>query len=495
MICINYANKQKEYAKKNGEKLSPKTLIHRFLVVELIHEISKKLNDVDIMQHPWPDSSATFLSGVTGVYSKEAKTKIIPEDVLTRIFKEAVALLDQADQLLIVRNELENIASSHKNLSHVQVLVRQSRWLEKNGYSNKIKGQLKKQADLRTACIIITLTLTGCRAHELGYINNNSVYSTEDSDGNCYLWMRSISTKTNIGETEWMIPKIVKRALEVAEILAKPLQQKIKNRIDQQFSNSFNDLKIHEQKRHQTAIFLGYCSRGNTIRTLSGLAINSLINQFASACGIDWHFTGHQFRRTFAVAAAKSAYGDLRYLREHFKHWSLDMTALYALNEKQEEVLFDEVMEAIRNEKISIVEHWLDNDALITGGGSKSIIEFRKKSKVKTYKDRQTLASSISDLVHIRATGHGWCLADNAGCGGKGFVDKTRCVGCVNSVIDDRQIYIWQGIYAQQEELIQLNDIGISGKKRVERDLERCEKVLCDLGVLKKQDDYWKDII
>ncbi|HCC80880.1 MAG TPA: site-specific integrase, partial [Methylophaga sp.] len=53
---------------------------------------------------------------------------------------------------------------------------------------------------------------------------------------------------------------------------------------------------------------------------------------------------------------------------------------------------------------------------------------------------------------------------------------------CKQSVIDDTRQTIWESIYAQQVELRQIDDIGPSGQERVERDINRCKKVLSDLG-------------
>ncbi len=43
-----------------------------------------------------------------------------------------------------------------------------------------------------------------------------------------------------------------------------------------------------------------------------------------------WPLASHPFRRNFAHFVAKSDLGDLNQLREHFGHWSIEMTMLYA---------------------------------------------------------------------------------------------------------------------------------------------------------------------
>lgn len=182
------------------------------------HKISN-----DIMSYPWPESSAKLLAGATGSHAKEGKTTIIPEKILASLFNEAVGVLEQKEVLLTVRDELARIVKLHCHLCITQIWFKQTTWLKQQGYTASLRQQTKKCNELRDACMIIVLTLSGCRAHELAYMNNGSVYSSEDDKGNRYLWMRSTSTKTYTGTTEWMIPKLVKQALDVAELWVKPL--------------------------------------------------------------------------------------------------------------------------------------------------------------------------------------------------------------------------------------------------------------------------------
>jgi len=59
-------------------------------------------------------------------------------------------------------------------------------------------------------------------------------------------------------------------------------------------------------------------------------------NYLGLPTGTIWPLTSHHFRCTFACLAARSALGDIRYLREHYKHWSLDMTLQSATNFNQQ---------------------------------------------------------------------------------------------------------------------------------------------------------------
>lgn len=82
------------------------------------------------------------------------------------------------------------------------------------------------------------------------------------------------------------------------------------------------DLEIAEAFRHRGAVFLGMTERkSKQVRTPTASQWNKALKGFASRCGLEWNLANHQFRRKFANYAARSRFGDLRYLREHFKHW------------------------------------------------------------------------------------------------------------------------------------------------------------------------------
>ena len=119
----------------------------------------------------------------------------------------------------------------------------------------------------------------------------------------------------------------------------------------------------------------------------------------------------------------------------------------------------------------------------MSGGTGLKFKTFNKnKNNIKTYSNRASLAENLSKEIHIRATGVGWCTADTTSCAGGFGLESTRCSDCSYSVIEKKQADIWQAIYDQQKELLDLNDIGLGAKDRIRRDINRCHKVLDDLG-------------
>ena len=97
--------------------------------------------------------------------------------------------------------------------------------------------------------------------------------------------------------------------------------------------------------------------------------------------------------------------------------------------------------------------------------------------------DRKDLLVSAAEHIHIRATGHGWCLTQDEGCGGAGLYEATRCVDCKNAVIDENFSDTWLGIHEQQRELMTLDEVGAAVHSRAKREVTLAAKVLADLGI------------
>lgn len=475
LVSQQYVEFCKGLKSRKGEFLSSGTLVQRFLAVEILHILSQPSGDP--MPHPWPESSASHLAGLTGQGRvQEAKTEIIPDDILGPLFQSAVDWLDRADEIIRVHVQIEDWKSEGRGQKFIQTRLKKLGWTE---------GDVSKaERHLQTACMCIVLITSGIRVSELLSLENQCAFTTQDDQGEPFHWMRGVSYKTGAGACEWLVAEITHRALGVAGRLAGPLQARVEQRASDLRASDPKDPDIARLKKHSDRLFLGVAKRqGNRIGTLSSRTALDRLNSFAAQCGLDWHFAPHQFRRTFAVYAAHSAFGDLRYLRDHFKHWSLDMTILYAMSRLQDADLYDSVGLAALSIKTDILEHWLEPDAILTGGAAEPIRAFRAKNEaLATKEDRAEMAKTISPLIHLRATGVAWCTADTGGCNGGQGVEKTRCGDCGNAVIDESRKPVWQGIYAQQIELRDLTDIGPGGAERVERDIKRCEAVLKGLG-------------
>ena len=213
---------------------------------------------------------------------------------------------------------------------------------------------------------------------------------------------------------------------------------------------------------------------------MSGLAANSALKRFARAAGTDWDLAPHQMRRLYAYTFVRHRLGDMLFLKEQFKHASLNITQLYAANPQQDAALYDEILSELAIYKAGVVAQWVEKDEPLAGGAARKIKEMRAND----FPGRKELLTEASMRVNIRSTGHSWCLAQDEGCGGSGIYEKGKCGDCGNGVIDRRFLPIWQEAYRHLQGLrTDAAQLGPGAVKRVERDLAQAAKVLKDLGL------------
>lgn len=483
IVCANYAEEWKQRATRAGANFRPATVVKRLGSVEALHELSLHTDD-PMPAHPWPDSSADHLAGYTQLRLSEGRTTpLIPHTEFSLLFQASWSLVQRAHRLLDLRDLTASVDSSSKELSRATTNEKKNRLLAEKGWTEGVKALGRELTTVRTACYVVIASLSGCRNHELTFLGIDSWYSSEGADGERYWWMKSRSLKTDEGRTEWMIPEAAVTAIKVMERWSAPLRSELNDEIDQLRLCGTDASALADAQDHHGAIFLGRDSRkGNLVRTVSIQRWNGLLADFAKRCGVKSIRT-HQFRRTFANYAARSQFGDLRYLKDHFKHWSMDMTLGYALNEDQEMALYMEIQDELDDLKDEVVGGWLSPSARLAGGYGARLVNWRGRNEsVVMFKTKGSMVRSIAASTAIRSNGHAWCTSDSHECSGND-TDRLRCGdGCQNGVVGELHAPIYRGLYAHLQGLKECDDIGPGGVARVERDLARCRQVLSDLG-------------
>jgi integrase len=484
LACSVYVQNCKEHRQRKGSArtglpLKSSSLSHRFGAVEALHELSQYTDDAMPM-HPWPGTSSAHLAGLTGRDTgyRGGNTPLIPDDVFTALFQRAWSLIESSDELLTVRDEIAVLreAVGRKTPAESE-FVRRYGWLNMWEFNRAL-------LDLRTACYIVVASVSGCRNHELAYIESNACYSTLEADSEHggtkrFWWMRSRSTKTGEGRTEWMVPEAAAIALKVMDHWVAPYRKILEAEIEERRAANPLDPKIAEALLHLNAVFLCLTpNKGNQVRTMSGQIFNKDLKSFAKKCGLQWDLASHQFRRKFANYAARSQFGDLRYLRSHFKHWSMDMTLGYALNESQEVALYGEIQTELEGIKADVVESWLSSDAPLAGGYGRNIVAWRGDHAVTIFKDHKQMVRSLAESTPIRSNGHAFCTAADNRCVGNDL-ERTRCGGgCENAVISQMHAPLYRGFLDHLQEVFDRDDIGEGGRSLVRRDMNRCQDVL-----------------
>lgn len=487
MIAATYVTACKAHLKAlNGKPLSAGGLVARYKAVETLYELSQYTKD-KIPQHPWPETSARAMAGTLGMASG-GKTPLIPDDVFCSLFEEAYQQVERGKPLLDLRDDLDRIVPRAGALPTFDVIRSRNRHLKARGWVGGLRKFNRSLLDLRTACYIVLASTSGCRNHELANLQSGAHRRTEDNDGTVYHWMRSESEKTDEGTHDWMIPEAAVRAIRVMERWATPFQAMISDEITKRRLINPQDPQITLARAHRNSLFLGsYSNEAFQVRTLSNRSWDGLLKAFAQGCGLRWKLNSHQFRRKFANYAAHSRFGDLRYLKEHYAHWSLDMTLGYAMDETWgrhlDLDLYAEIQDELEDIKLGVVNGWIGDESLAGGYGRAIKGWQREPENLLIFKDRTSMLKSISESTAIRSNGHAWCTADNDGCVGN-TIERTRCGGgCHHSVIGNTHAPIYQRLYDDLKGLLLCKDIGEGGQQRVERDLNRCRDVLVQLGM------------
>lgn len=486
-IDVCKQHRQPKHAARPGAPLTGSSLSHRLAAVEALYELSANTDD-SMPSHPWPGTSFSHLAGKSGPGTghRGGATPLMPDEVFAKLFQSAWMAVEQGGQLLDLRDGILELAP-RGDLSGSTLRYAKPRYLRDHGWVGSTTEFSMALLELRTACYIVVASLSGCRNHELAFVQSDAYYSTpvdaaSTSDASkVYWWMRSQSTKTGEGNTEWMIPEAAVTALRLVERWARPYQAAIASEIAARQASDPFDPEIAEAQRHARAVFLAATPfKDNQVRTVSSAMCNLSLKTFAKKHKIPWHLASHQFRRKFANYAARSQFGDLRYLREHFKHWAMDMTLGYALNESQEVALYGEIEREIDGVKTEVVASWVKPDEPLAGGYGRNIIAWRVTAPVALFKSHAQMVACLVESNGIRSNGHAWCTADDSQCIGND-IEPTRCADCHHSVVGQRHAPLYRGLYDHLKEVADREDIGTSGKELVRRDLERCHRVLVAL--------------
>lgn len=456
---------------KHELKLRPLPLYARLRIVDFLWVFAADML-FPLQSYPWGNSTLWRICGIGKVKGLDAanknvgRTDIIPPEELSKVFNFSEAVVQG------MKSELS---------------------LNGIGY-NPSDDQLSVLC--RDAVLFIVSITSGMRNDEAIGIEVGA-WRRVVKDDVLFCWVSTIEHKTGKGRVEYLVPELTLNALETfakySVTIRKELDQEIRflEKVTNPDDPAEHLLRLEKARRDSKKLFLGRHTPGGRLQdryveALSGQASNYAFDRLAKAAGSAWPLRTHQCRRTYARCFVESRMGrtSLIYLKWQFKHSSMSMTQLYASNPQQDLSLFDEIFQQMTEFKIDLIESWLDDQPLAGGAGEK-IVEMRAIP----IKNRAALLAQTAPHANIRATGHGWCIATERGCGGAGLYEATRCPGCKSSVIDEFFAGTWQDIYSQQQELIKIVDAGPAVRQRAERDMQVALDVITSLGLSPINDD------
>ncbi|KKN98667.1 hypothetical protein LCGC14_0143460 [marine sediment metagenome] len=450
---------------KEELNLRPLPLYGRLRVIDLLWVFSADTM-FPLQRYPWGDATLWRICGIGKIKGADSvgrnvgRTDIIPPDEQSKIF-----------------NYCENIVCEGRAE------------LAANGIGYHPSDH-RMSIRVRDAVLYIVSITSGMRNDEAIGIEVGA-WRREFKSGVAFCWVSTVEHKTGKGRVEYLVPELTLGALDLLARYSISIRKELELEIRtlERTANPNNPaehfLRLEKARKDAKKIFLGRHAQNGKLQkrhveAVSGHACNLALERVAKAAGSDWPLRAHQCRRTYARCFVESRMGrtSLIWLKWQFKHSSMSMTQLYASNPQQDLTLFDEILQQMTEFKIDLIESWLDDQPLAGGAGEK-IVELRAIP----IKDRAALLAQTAPHANIRATGHGWCIATERGCGGAGLYEATRCPGCKYSVIDEAFAGTWQDIYAQQQELIKIEDAGPAVRQRASRDLQVALDVITSLGL------------
>lgn len=505
--CLAYATfcKESSVIPVREIRASSETLLKQFFCVEYLWTFRDLLPDA-LTEHPWPRHSALSLAGISRRRDQDAITEQIPDRLMAKLIQAALHYVADGygERLLTCLEDRNAGLNIQPYLSELKL----RNWQE-------VSYEIYR---LVPACFIVIDAFSGMRVSEVLALQLDCYYEHEGWDDATYGWLKGVTYKLEDDpkHCEWMVPPIVERAVMLASRVTSMQRQALEERItemeaklqkvcyiDDVVRQKDSEL-LNEMKTHRYSLFLAKQNKHKRINTLSYHGITGHLEKFIKHINLQvepndldqvrnkakikvgdlWPIATHQFRKTFARYVARCVLGDVRYLKDHFKHWSLDMTLCYAWNEDDllDPSLLDDILEEQQEIQSDIVAGWFDfnRNEHLAGVGGKNIENTRKRIKVLVASDARTVARKLSKGYFLRGLGHSWCTEKE--CRGKGIYSVTECKDCENRVIDQSHIPMWYSIRDQQIELLHVDDCGDPMWQGTVDSLRYAEQVLKDLG-------------
>lgn len=495
------AEKTMDYvvAAKDEGRCVNTTVQKRLHLLEKLHAQTGKIKDA-LPVHPWPFESAAILAGVDQrMAHRTPKTLLIPDKVFVELARRAIEYVDErAEAIITVHERAEAVIQRARadGLSYSYSCDFGTKVAKAHGYEG-LRELNTEMSILKTACYICINMFSGLRNSEMMSLESGCLTRESGHDGSyeC-IWLHGTIYKTGQRPHRWLVPPVVERAVKVASRMIALHQDNLHTEEQKLCSTDLTDIRrskrLAEIRHNRKKLFLSthYSADGPVVVTPGNAVVNGWLKDFchhfsiADDTGEIWNLATHQFRRTFAHYYARSELGDLLYLKEHFGHWSLDMTLLYAdggADEYQlDNGLLEEVMRAKKERQTQILTGYLTSDAPLANGedwlGT-------WKPMVRTAKNKEALIEELSGTITLNGTGHSWCAGNVKGgnCGGLCLFEADMCVDCNMAVIGQEHLPVWHTIAEQQRVVLDLVDVGIPAKSRAARILQKANTVIAKL--------------
>lgn len=457
-----------------------------FKRLNVINELwkSKKYISNGIVINPFPTANPYELSGITKSEQTEKKFDFIPDTIAVSLGTIAANYVENLSKNILDAQAAVDIEFENTLLEKSESTADKAARVVANNYGYcYVKDLSSDIGNLRTACYIIVALFTGIRDSEISSLEINCM-SHDLIDG--FSWVNGYIYKTadTKNKVRWMAPPIVGKAVEVMEKLTLTLRGKVQEKIDKLIVDINSPLtngvlleglqsELRQLEKDKNSIWLVQSSKlQNSIST--NKTIHQQLIDFVEGHdipfhnGAKWKLHPHQFRKTFVKFMVKNSM-NLKYLQEHFKHISLDMTAWYDIDD----ITLSEEISAYYNELTSITIDSIVNSDNIAGKGGQKIASIKNNYFYGDVQEsKEKVIKGLSQTVTLRSTGVSWCMGDieNGNCSGVHgcMIDPSNVNECSQAIITKEHLPSWQEIKFQNEQLLKLNEFGVHQKGAIE---------------------------
>lgn len=498
-----YLNEQNDSADSApATSRTPEGVSRSLTVVALPWDLRKHLHDkMTFPPFEWGDISR--MAGAVKRGARSVKTKAMTDDEAAKLIATCDLALSNIDELVVREKMIQSWLTDNESTYRTYSTLRNelSRYVISIGFTLKEHRYRKRIA--RAAALAELGLLTGLRASEILSLEQGC-YFVKEHNGHLLGWLSGTSfkmKKKGARQCEWLAPSRVGEIVKIIEALTSPLRARLVAATKkEELLIGIGDCPEREAARRalQLATMQRDCrllflteslSKGKAaadyVGAVRSFVIASDLKLIATIAKIPFHLHPHALRRTFAVIVVHKCSGDLRYLRKHFQHWSIETTQLYATHEKREQELADEIAEELLRFKTDTVLGWLDTSVPLAGKGGAHIESERQKPMFQgqTNKSLRAVATSVADGIVLRSTGHTWCISSGLPtCGGHGLYDATHCADCDGAVVTKEKLGVWTLLADQMIEVDELKDCGPAGAKIAKDSLASFDQILIPFG-------------
>jgi integrase len=462
-----------------------------------IHNLSMVIQYLYILRNRLPDAiqfqpfGGEPTSTVTGSRVNEREpTPYIPDEIAVDILRKALSWVERyADDIIEARiicySEYERalLQGFGRDYARRQVIRALSTFTPASSIVSDLpkqklfqnKGIIRTLVDhLTTACFICIAGLVGMRISEILSLEPGFIQIERSDDGLTELVYVCGSTYKTEDDphgrpTRWIAPSPIKTVARVLERLYAITPKKTGE-------SKFFILNPQPKKWSDDEVNIP--------------AMNYRINRFAEFIevpkyrSVPWHFTTHQFRKTFARFVGRRDKTGLHALSQHFKHVSIAMTDYYAGSDFE---LYELIGDALVDEMRESLDKILGAESLAGKMGEEILKQnhrFRGRAGEELRRDFVDFIMSETDLL-ILAHDYALCAVnlDTALCGGDmALVGRGTCVRCPNFMVGEQHRPFWTDQEKRNTELLDRHkDLSPLAKAAIMSEVKQASDILIQL--------------